>query len=167
MTENQKGFTLIELLITVAVIGLLASAIITTINSSRPKARDAKRIADMKALHGALEMYIGDKGTYPAAIAATTASGWTSFMPDTGDTSLTAYLPSLPIPPAVDNSTACGTKTYRYGTDTNKTDYALQFCLSANTGNYKAGLNYLTPSKGVLNSSTTPTSPTITVTPVW
>ncbi|HEY0980040.1 MAG TPA: type II secretion system protein [Candidatus Paceibacterota bacterium] len=65
MNKQQKGFTLIELLVVIAVIGILASVVLASLNSARAKARDAKKMADMKSVSTALELYYDKYGTYP------------------------------------------------------------------------------------------------------
>lgn len=65
---NNRGFTLVELLVAVGIIGVLASVSIVSINSVRLKARDAKRVADVKMVQNALEIYASDKNSlYPLA----------------------------------------------------------------------------------------------------
>lgn len=63
-SKQQKGFTLIELLVVIAVIGILAGVILASLNSARGKARDAKKIAEMKAVATALELYYDKYGYY-------------------------------------------------------------------------------------------------------
>jgi len=61
----KRGFTLIELLVVIAVIGVLAAVILASLNDARVKARDAKRLADIKQFQNALELYRNDNGAYP------------------------------------------------------------------------------------------------------
>ena len=63
--KNSTGFTLIELLVVIAIIGLLASIVLVSLNSARKKARDAKRIVEVKQLQTALEFYYDENGAYP------------------------------------------------------------------------------------------------------
>ena len=79
MNSNyKKGFTLIELLVVVAIIGLLSSIISVAVNSSRTKARDARRVSDMKQIQSGLNLYFNtgsgypEKTVYDAAAAAGT-----------------------------------------------------------------------------------------------
>ena len=103
---NKKGFTLIELLIVVAIIGLLSTLAVVALGSARVKARDSKRLADLKQLQTALELYYTDQNAYPAGSAVTlgagaysclNASGWQN----TGCAS--AYMGSVPKGPNSDN----------------------------------------------------------------
>ena len=76
--NNQKGFTLIELLVVIAIIGLLSTMAVVSLNNARVKARDARRISDIKQIQTALEMYFTDNNDYPAAANATTVTLWDS-----------------------------------------------------------------------------------------
>ncbi|MEK7599217.1 MAG: type II secretion system protein [Patescibacteria group bacterium] len=61
----KRGFTLIELLVVIAIIGVLASVVLASLNSARRKSRDARRVADIKQIQLALELYFDSKGEYP------------------------------------------------------------------------------------------------------
>jgi prepilin-type N-terminal cleavage/methylation domain-containing protein len=63
--KNQKGFTLVELLVVIAIIGLLASIVLTSLATARVKARDARRVADIKQLNTAIELYTDANGHAP------------------------------------------------------------------------------------------------------
>jgi type II secretion system protein G len=70
-TLKSKGFTLIELLVVVAIIGILATVVLSSLGAARTRARDARRIAEMKNFETALEMYYLDNNGYPAMSAHT------------------------------------------------------------------------------------------------
>ena len=63
--RHLTGFTLIELLIVIAIIGLLSSLIISSINEVRARTRDAKRLEDLRQVASGLEMYFNDHFHYP------------------------------------------------------------------------------------------------------
>lgn len=69
---NKKGFTLIELLVVIAIIGLLSTLAVVALGSARLKARDSKRLSDLKQTQTALELYYTDKNAYPIVTPSST-----------------------------------------------------------------------------------------------
>jgi prepilin-type N-terminal cleavage/methylation domain-containing protein len=65
LKNKQSGFTIVELLIVIVVIGILAALVVTTFNGIQQKGRDTERETDIKAIHGQLEAYYAQNGTYP------------------------------------------------------------------------------------------------------
>lgn len=61
----KKGFTLIELLVVVAIIGVLSTIVLGSLSEARSRARDAKRLSDMKTIYTALTQYEFDHGFVP------------------------------------------------------------------------------------------------------
>ena len=81
--SKSRGFTLIELLVVIAIIGLLSSIVLASLNGARKKGRDARRIADLKQLQVAMELYYSGQATpaYPASIAVMVTAGSISVAP--------------------------------------------------------------------------------------
>jgi type II secretion system protein G len=136
--KNQSGFTLIELLVVVAIIGLLSSIVLISLNVARSRARDAKRIADISQVGKALEVYYNDNSGYPAAL--------------TGLQSPVVYMGALPVAPTPPDNpiggSACtdANNAYVYTPASDSTTYTITFCLGGQTGSYAAGTHTYTPS---------------------
>lgn len=90
MKYKNKGFTLIELLVVIAIIGLLASIVSVALNNARQKSRIAKRLADLKSVQTALELYYNDNNAYPS-----TSSAWRSQCAAWGSYSASNVIPGL------------------------------------------------------------------------
>jgi len=74
-SKNSRGFTLIELLVVIAIIGILSSVVLASLNSARTKARDARRVADLKQVQVALELFYDANSKYPTDIYAASPNG--------------------------------------------------------------------------------------------
>lgn len=130
-----RGFTLIELLVVVAIIGLLSSVVLASLNSARAETRDSVRKAELKQMQIGISMHYQDYGFYPS-----TSGQWWGEPPGYGEHSLSgsngfipnvapAYMPILPHDPntekvnPVGGHIACRTSTdhnsYLYKSDRN------------------------------------------------
>jgi prepilin-type N-terminal cleavage/methylation domain-containing protein len=157
--KNKAGFTLIELLVVIAIIGLLASVVLLALNSARAKSRDAKRLADLRQVASAFELYFNDVYSYPTM--STVGGGLLSSVDsDAADINIApTYLGILPIAPLpADGSCLSGTGGPNLAINDywmfnnvaggyNLTAaYTISFCLGAATGGYTAGSHDLSQS---------------------
>lgn len=102
---SKKGFTLIELLVVISIIGLLSSLVLASLNSTRAKSRDVKRMQDVRQIQLALELYYNKHGVYPnSGWVSSAEAGWTSIL----GVAMSEFLPTMPKDPLNTNSIAPG-----------------------------------------------------------
>ena len=128
MHNKRQGFTLIELLVVIAIIGILAGMVLVAMTGSRSKARDARRISDMRQLISAQEMYYGENDKY--------------YQLATMPTVISTFLPQVPVDP--NSGSAYSTITNVGATNTNK------FCYWAGLENGNKTQNGCVPNGGTI-----------------
>ena len=60
--EKKSGFTLIELLVVISIVSMLSTIVLSSLNSARTKAKNAKIISQAEELEKAVRIYEIDKG---------------------------------------------------------------------------------------------------------
>ncbi|MDD5625879.1 MAG: prepilin-type N-terminal cleavage/methylation domain-containing protein [Patescibacteria group bacterium] len=150
--KNKKGFTLIELLVVVAIMGLMAALAIVSLNQARAKARDARRVADIKQIQTALELYYMDQNKYPDAPATGVIDGALCLggggFGAPSSCGAPVYMGLVPSNPSPRADGACADTNYTYAvTATNgvNTSYHITWCLGAKTGELGSGIHRATP----------------------
>ena len=64
--KKNKGFTLFELLVSISIIGILTALASVAFSGAQKKARDARRMQDIKAIQTAAEQYYSQNNyVYP------------------------------------------------------------------------------------------------------
>lgn len=137
---------MIELLVVIAIIGLLSTLAVVALTSARQKARDSKRVADMKQVQTAMEMVFSDAASYAVA-------GCTAPMAVSGCTGLplSTYLPNVATMKDPSNSailctpTSAATCNYAFTVTPDGTTYKVNFYLEKKTGDLDLGVHEVTP----------------------
>ncbi len=136
--NKQKGFTLIELLVVIAIIGVLSTMAVVALGNARVKSRDAKRVADMRQLMSALELYYNDAGAYPVSAGVAPGSAITY--------SGTTYMAVVPSNPSPNNDGSCpATTNYAYSSINTAASYIITYCLGGAIGDLAAGTHRASP----------------------
>jgi len=137
--NQAKGFTLIELLVVIAIIAILSTVVMAGLNSARAKGRDAKRLADIKAVQSALELCSDSGGGYPIHADAILATSLGDADACGTGVAFTTYMNPLPVNPLP------GGADYHYSSADAKT-YAVTFNLEGASGSLPLGNHTATPS---------------------
>ncbi len=127
LSKNKSGFTVIELLVVIGIIGLLVSVSVVSFSVARQKSRDAQRVAYVKQINHAMELYFLHNGSYPAIITP-------------GEPLVvnnTTYLDPVPSNPEPRDDGPCSDRDFSYTQSDDQ--YILNFCLGNATGNFAAG----------------------------
>ena len=101
---KQRGFTLIELLVVIAIIGLLAAIILSSVSKAASRARDARRLADLRSLSHAITNYYLNVNHLPR-----NSSGWCTYISNTASgydvgfrsDLVPTYIASIPLDPTL------------------------------------------------------------------
>lgn len=97
-TTHKKGFTLTEIMVTMSILSTVSSIGMSQYNGALASARDAQRLANIKQVQTALNLYYLDHESYPACVAATTPTEecYTS-LKNTLEQKI--YMPEVPVDP--------------------------------------------------------------------
>jgi len=133
--HHYLAFTLVELLVVIAIIGVLSTLSVIVFNNARAKARDSRRLSDVKQIGMALELYYDDKGRYPPPPTPTGTPITGLCLSNSGFTSTCgtiAYLQKIPSDPLPNIH-------YTYSYLNSGESYRLGFNLEQGSGDWPAG----------------------------
>ncbi len=153
---KKKSFTLIELLIVVAMVALISILAISSFGGTRTKARDTKRLADIKQIQTALEMYYSDQSDYPSGTDLKLGADGVSrclyhnTFADTGFQASCAsgaitYMGKVPTDPKPVLNEAEYIYNHIPGTDT----YSIRYYLETGAGDLQGSTYYIATEKGI------------------
>jgi len=119
-SKLQSGFTIIELLIVIAIIGILATLVLTNFQGAQARGRDTVRTNDINSVYSKLEERYNDEGFYLSE--EITAANVTTLFPgidaeavtdEEGDVITTTFTDGLTAPaPEANGDNTDGTNQY-------------------------------------------------------
>lgn len=134
----------------------IISAIYLSTNMSTQASRDSKRLADIRQVAAALELYFNDHNGYPPGNQGIPLEltplylGVNPTAPVPADGGCTNYFNTYWYEPTGEKTVTDGKTTY--------SSYQMTFCLGGNTGGYAAGIAKLTP-QGISGNIACPSTP--------
>lgn len=102
---KSRGFTLIELMVVIAIIGMLSSVVIASLNSARIKARNVARNSEVEQLRSAFGLGADSNGNLPssgggyACVSSNCYEGWSPYVANSGVDAVTAPFIKKPTDP--------------------------------------------------------------------
>ena len=136
---RKAGFTLIELLVVIAIIGVLATIVMVSVNNIRARARDDRRITDMKAFRDALAMYQIQNMAYPLEPEGAPITG--------SDTMSQTLISERLLPGVIVDPVNVDPSVYTYQSSSDGSNYTITFCLETDSlqGYSQGCANQITP----------------------
>lgn len=124
----------------------------TAFGIARMESRDSKRVADVKQIQTAFELFWADHNRYPPAIGVDAVIGGANAskicdngLVATGQDCGTVYMGNVPSGATpVDGDCSKTDNQFRYSTNPAGTDYTLKFCLGDSVGDIRGGKNTAT-----------------------
>jgi general secretion pathway protein G len=167
---SQRGITLIQTLVLVGIVGIVILIFTVLLAGERKKSRDNIRVANIKQVQAALELFYSQNGSYPSTASGPTRGNsghnWLPNMEDHGITdTFNKFLPQELIAPLPADSAICRASkpcngdtaavandfcytAYPAGCsaagDVKCNDFLLDFCLGKNVGGLSAGRHSIT-----------------------
>jgi prepilin-type N-terminal cleavage/methylation domain len=83
--KKKTGFTLIELLVVLAIIGMLTGIVLVSLGKARARARDVRRMSDIRQVVTAQQMYEGEKQVFFATTSRNGIPAIEGYMPAVND----------------------------------------------------------------------------------
>lgn len=123
--KQMKGLTLVELLIVISIMLILTGVLLPNLSDTRKQARDRKRLADMRAIQTALQLYKNDQ--------ADGADNYPDTLPDPGEgwsSNGVTYMKEIPKDP-LDDTDSGSEFTYHYSVagDGTARQYTIYACM--------------------------------------
>lgn len=77
VVNKQTGFTLFEMLVVISIIAILSALVSLSFSSAQKKARDSRRLQDMKTIQTSAEQFYSQNG-YVYPVGTNTPDDWTT-----------------------------------------------------------------------------------------